>query len=351
MLVSLEDVATGEVGNDRLAGHAGCEDQLFGPQGDLLAGAVEHNGPFALLFVVGRAFRFGRTPIVEFHHLGVHFQPVADLVLGREYRPVRRERQIGHVIVPDRVMQAERLVALAPAVAGTLVLLDDDGWHAELLQARAEPDGALAAADDEAIGLPRTAEFGGLRLAILLPRPALLLGAVGNAERACGTERLFMALELDHGGEQGPDQAVLQPYVAEASCCPGFEGEPAFKQTILFGGILARRDSPAGRFGGVELAFQHAPDVVLAFECLDVPCERHEVAPITIVLKQAQHRVDVARRKRAAEAVKEFGQLSVRGLFEHVSSKALDIARFPAPPGQRAPGQYRQRLSSAPDRC
>ena len=105
--------------------------------------------------------QLGRAPIIELHDLGVHFQPVADLVLRREYRPVLRERQIRHMVVPDRIMQAERLVALAPAVAGPLVLLHDDGRHAELLQARAKPDAALAAADDQAIGLARMTELGG----------------------------------------------------------------------------------------------------------------------------------------------------------------------------------------------
>ena len=62
-----------------------------------------------LFFLVEfRAFAFGGAPIVELHHLGVHFQPVADLVLGREDRPMIRERQIGQMVVPDGIMQAER---------------------------------------------------------------------------------------------------------------------------------------------------------------------------------------------------------------------------------------------------
>jgi hypothetical protein len=36
------------------------------------------------------------------------------------------------MVVPDGVMQAERLVAGAPGIAGALVLLDDDGGDAEL---------------------------------------------------------------------------------------------------------------------------------------------------------------------------------------------------------------------------
>src|SRR3546814_5735968 len=50
---------------------------------------------------------------------------------------------------PDGVVQAERLVALAPGIARPRVLLDDDGGHAKALQPRAQRDAALAAARSE----------------------------------------------------------------------------------------------------------------------------------------------------------------------------------------------------------
>ena len=78
------------------------------------------------------------------------------------------------MVVPDRVVQAQRLVALAPAVAGALVLFNDDGRHAELPEPRAERDAALAAADDERVGLAGKTELGRFLLALLLPcRPVL----------------------------------------------------------------------------------------------------------------------------------------------------------------------------------
>ena len=64
------------------------------------------------------------------------------------------------MVVPDRVVQHERAIAVAPGIAGARVLLDDDRRHVELLQPRAERYAALSAADDDAIGLLRRAERG-----------------------------------------------------------------------------------------------------------------------------------------------------------------------------------------------
>ena len=73
------------------------------------------------------------------------------------------------MVVPDRVMQAERFIAVAPGIAGAFVFLDDDGGHAELAQPRAERDAALAASDDEHIGLGLNAELLGFVVSQFLP--------------------------------------------------------------------------------------------------------------------------------------------------------------------------------------
>ena len=78
--------------------------------------------PLAGRLVVGRAGRLGVGPVVELHDLRVRLEPVGDLVLGGEHRPVVGELQVGHVVVPDRVVQAQRLVAAAPLVTGRLRL-------------------------------------------------------------------------------------------------------------------------------------------------------------------------------------------------------------------------------------
>src|SRR5438045_8121860 len=57
--------------------------------------------------------------------------------------PVIRKRQIRHVIVPDGIVQAERSVASAPAVARSLQGVDDQRRHAKLLQSCGEGEAAL----------------------------------------------------------------------------------------------------------------------------------------------------------------------------------------------------------------
>ncbi len=63
------------------------------------------------------------------------------------------ERQIGEVVEPDRVVQVEGLVALAPGVARALVGVDHQGRDPEPLQARGQGQAVLASADDQAVGL------------------------------------------------------------------------------------------------------------------------------------------------------------------------------------------------------
>ena len=128
------DVHARERREVRLAGHAGGEHQLLRAQHERLALALDLDGPLAGLLVVRRGLRLGARPVVELHHLGVGLEPVGDLVLGGEHRPVLGELDVGQVVVPDRVVQAQRLVAAAPLVAGTGPLVDDDRRHAELAQ-------------------------------------------------------------------------------------------------------------------------------------------------------------------------------------------------------------------------
>ena len=184
----------------RLGRHAGGEHELLGPQHDLLAVAVDDHGP--LVAVEGRRAHGRGAPVVELHHPRVHLQPVADLVLGREDGPVLGELDVRQVVVPDRVVQAERLVALAPGVTGALVALDDDRRDVELAQPRSEPDAALAAADDHDVGLLGVAELGGLALAPLEPRQPVARGAVVDALRPPRARRLLVALELVERGQE-----------------------------------------------------------------------------------------------------------------------------------------------------
>ena len=107
MLLAQKAVPAVKVGNIRLAGHARCKYQLLGPEHDLLAIAIDDDRPFLRSFIPFCRFGGGAGPIVQLHDLGVEFQPVADLVFRRKDRPVLREIDIGQVVVPDGVVQAE----------------------------------------------------------------------------------------------------------------------------------------------------------------------------------------------------------------------------------------------------
>src|SRR5690606_35946766 len=189
-------LASLEVGNVRLAGHAGREDELLWPQHHLFTVAVDDDGPFLRRLVPFRRPRGGARPVVQLHDLRVEFQPVADLVLRRENRPVLRKVDIGQVIVPDGIMQAERLVALAPAVARTLVLLENDRRHAELAQPGAKRDTTLPAANDDRVGLLLVAERARFLLALFLPGLGTDILAMPGTERPRETCLLLMALQL-----------------------------------------------------------------------------------------------------------------------------------------------------------
>src|SRR5437879_6124942 len=103
------------------------------------------------------------------------------------------------MIVPNRIVQAERLVTLAPAVAGPLIFFNYDRWHVELAQPGPKRYAALTATNDDAIGLTRVAEFSGFRLAFFLPRFSIAFGAVFRSHGTVEASRLFVPLEFAHG--------------------------------------------------------------------------------------------------------------------------------------------------------
>ncbi len=57
------------------------------------------------------------------------------------------------MVIPDLVMQTERLVAVELAVPGPGILFDNDRGHTQLPKLRAKGNAALTATDDHDIGL------------------------------------------------------------------------------------------------------------------------------------------------------------------------------------------------------
>ena len=182
--VALERVRARDAGDVRQPGHARGQHEVPRPEHDRRAVAHDADAPFAGGLVVAGARALGAAPEVELHDLRVHLQPVAHLILGRVDGPVIGERDVRHVVEPHRVVERERLVAVAPRVAGPRAALDDDRRHAQAPQPGAEADPALSAPDDHDVWLRRVAEPRLLVAAALLPGDAVLHGAELHPERA-----------------------------------------------------------------------------------------------------------------------------------------------------------------------
>src|ERR1700726_1377082 len=221
------------------------------------------------------------------------------------------------MIVPNRIVQAERLVTLAPAVARPFVFFDDDRRHIELAQTGSERDAALTTTNDDAIGLTRVAEFGSFRLAFFLPSLSIAFGAVFCPHWTVEAGWLFVPLELAHGRQQRPDPAVLQAQMAKAACDPGFELYPALRNSIRFRSVLTVGNFPFRRLRISEPRLEHVANLFLAFHCLDVPGEGHEVAPVAVRLKEINGVFHLAGGQRLVERVEKVRYFSVRGFVEH----------------------------------
>ncbi len=231
------------------------------------------------------------------------------------------------MVVPDRVVQAERLVAVAPAVAGAVVLLDDDRRHAELPQPCAERDATLTTTDDQRVGLAGVAQFAGLRLALLLPARPVLRSTMLRTERPGEAKRLLETLEFDERGQQRPDPAVAQPDQPVAAPDPGLEADPGGGHTPLFRRDLALGDAPARRCRALELMAQHVGDLGAALHGLDVPGEGDEVAPVAVLREHLRGAVDVPGLEGRTERIQKLGDLIACRCVEHVFSSRLFFVR------------------------
>src|SRR5260370_25971269 len=214
------------------------------------------------------------------------------------------------MIIPNRIMQAERLVTLAPAVAWPLVLFEDDCRHIELAQPGSQCDAALTTTNDNAIGLTLVAEFGSFRLAFFLPRFSIALGAMFCPHRTVEATWLFVPLEFAHGCQQRPYLAVLQAHVAKAAGDLGFELYPALYCSACFRGVLTVRNFPVRRLRIGEPRLEHVADLFLSLHRLNVPGERQEVAPVPVHLRQIDGAFQLASRQRLVQRVEQIRHFS-----------------------------------------
>ena len=285
------------------------------PQRHRLPVANDLDRPLLLRVVVARALAFGAAPVVQLHHLRVHLEPVGDLVLGAEHRPVIGERKVGEVVVPDRIVQAQALVALPPGVAGPLVLLEDDRRHVQPPQPCAERDSALPAPDDHDVGLRDEAEFGLLLATLLEPRLAAGVYAVLDSPVARRPPVLLVALQLCHRRQQRPGLAADQPHVTTAARHVGLEADPAFCHAAGLAGLAL--ELPGRGLGGDHRLLDHLAHVGVALGGGDVPGERHQVAPVAVGAEQIRSALGVAALERRTECGQPFRHLLCRRLLVH----------------------------------
>ena len=300
VLAPTEERRAGKFWHAGPARHAGGQHQMAWLQRDRLALAHDLNRPLLRCLVEGRAQAFGRRPVVQLHQLGIGLEPVAHLVLRRVNRPVVWERQVGQVVVPDRVVQAERLVALAPGVAGLSVLVNDQRGYTQLLEPCAQTQPTLAAADDQAIGLTLVTQLSNLGSPRVRPVAAAADRAVLGTQLAGRTALFLETLEFLQGCEQRPAAAMLEPDMALASAHRSLEAEPGLNHTLCyalaFAGLAV--EHPVSGLHPRQRVQEHCGDSRAALERGDVPGEGDQIAPIGLVAKQRCRGRDIAPIQR-----------------------------------------------------
>lgn len=249
------------------------------------------------------------------------FEPICELHCWRVDRPVRREadtdkkerelmsderirrdvRQVRHVIIVHRVVQAQSLIPEPPVIPDAFILLDDERLEAKCLQASSNAQSTLSGTNDEHGGLLFVSNTLDLALASTLPEAMVWLGV---------TTRSSEFWEIVQALEVGVDSLGLPVFpISETSSVLHTDwydpGNPRAYSTDSLEGEeelnpdqVRRNLSEMGRQGGFgirELNFE-APELrlvvsineaidseladgVMANEGSEVPRQREHVAP------------------------------------------------------------------------
>ena len=277
----------GPVNPARRAIGTGGKDQLARAQRNALSFPGDLNQPFACCRVIFGRVAAGGLPDVQLEQVCIGLQPVTHFVFRRENRPVFREGQIGQVIVPDRVMQHEATVAVAPTVARAGILFHDQRGHTQLPQPGTKGYAALPAADDQDIGLVLLPHPGHLGITRLTPSAAVPVGFMGNPLGPRRTAWLLVALQIRHRCQKRVTKAVLQRQPPGAVGRGRLEADPG-RGRIAFGFRLAGY-GPVRRRRGSQSSLKHGDNGGPSLHRLDVPCEGQKVAPKSIGLEQRYH--------------------------------------------------------------
>ena len=323
---ALKRVLTGEVRLMRRSVGSGAKDELLWGDRDLRAIATDARRPQAGFGIPPRRLAIGGGPDVELEDQRVGFEPVADLVLRAEDRPCLGEGKLTQVIVPDRIVQHETAVPVPPAVADARVFFDDQRWYVEMLEARGESHAALAAADDQNLGL------------VLRPEPRRRAGAgfgpglavahrlVLKPHRTSGAFGFLVAFQLVHRGQQDVAEPVAYRDAPLARGGVGLERDPS-RQSV-FGG-LGRPILPSSTWPGRgETGREHVRDRVASFQRRYVPGETQKITPKSRRLEESRDRPGIVVMERRVET-REPGGDPVVHLFPFSHPAARGSRRGP----------------------
>ncbi|MNI50327.1 hypothetical protein D3C73_1049810 [compost metagenome] len=137
----------------------------------------------------------------------------------------------------------------------------------------------------------------------------------------------FKALELAHGRQQRPTQALLQTHVAFTPRSIGFQADPTFEHTVIERRLTFEFPLPGTNL--VEARFKHVTDGRLAFQGHQVPAEKQQVTPVTLLRKQFQRAVQITLGETLAEVFDPGGELGSwrlqRGFDSDVHGASPDL--------------------------
>ena len=128
------------------------------------------------------------------------------------------------------------------------------------------------------------------RLDSLLPRIGVV--SVHGAQRARRTLSLLVPLELLQCGQQRPGLIALQAQMPDAPSAGRLELDERRRHIAVLGGSLAGCECRRVRAGQPRM--QHVGNLIAALDGLDVPGERDEVAPETLVVEECGRGLAVA---------------------------------------------------------
>ena len=190
------------------------------------------------------------------------------------------------MVVPDRIVQHQRVIPVPPVVADAIVLFDDERRDVELLEPRRDGESRLSAPNDQHL---RVCFGKGILVATLVePVPAPDLFSVRDASNPSCAQVLLESLQLLHRGQESPrfpTPLAVRHEAEEAATSRQLRLEPvegldgARGIGSREGGLSAGLESKFTRPGGCHRPRHRATNRLRAVERPQVPREREQVAP------------------------------------------------------------------------